>query len=469
MKSLMHSYLRIAICVLLSLHPLAYTYAFTTEASPESGDDLGVAKSLLRLRLLYEYSQLQSVNDFVAKFISDRPESEKKEVKKRLSKLKTLPKLEIIENGVSFSADSLILKVDMREMEKHRFIVNGQAFTVSGKSSVLTQAEILADLIQHPRKGRYGALFSIIVPQAQASESSLAIFLALVGTAVMQQIISHYMPNGLDVFDYSYCDWHVRVINKGVNPENPIFCKAYRNEKKDLAKANPEITSVQRALTDGSPNGTKYKTGEGEVCPFQTKDGHYHGIVTVISAVDVIHQGKDADVQSSMEAKDSGVVRIYALLDGAKLKSASIYRDSYVDGKSVSVMEAAYKVDVNSVLEKIILMPDKTPGVGTTSKNGKHSSLSKQNKEDLETQIRADADLKDNPQMRAKQAYYQGLFKHLGDRLKACKTKADEKEAAKLAPPSSTQTGSKESGKGGRSGGVDGPGYSGYSGEWGSK
>lgn len=422
MTKMMRSILKQALCILLILNTQVKAFS---DAQPDLDSDLDTRATLTRLRLLLEYSEVRTAAEFVEKFASQRPAEEKKEFLKRISPLKTLPKLEAIENGIMLSQDSETIKIDMRFMDKRRFLVNGQAFTPSPNHSWIVQGDILLDLLQHPRK-THSSMFYLLVPQAHAF-GPLLTAVAFVGLALVNVAIPHYGNDALEALDWSACD-EMKRRGKGQLPANPKICKDYRIEVAKLNQADPRNNAASDLLLSKTSETEDYKTGE-EVCPFQTKDQHYDGIVVIAPNEKSLQQVKGSKSQGSKTSDSTLIVRVYAQLDGEKLKNASVYHDEYVNGEYKPSPVAKYELDDKSIL-KAISLPD-TSKAGEAS-GGKH----KKEVPRLSIKIDAAADLKDDPKMQADQDRYKGLFKHLVKRLLICKDKSEGKAAIKIAPAS---------------------------------
>ena len=404
--------------------------------------DLETRSQLIRARLIFDYQKLKTVSEFIEQFAREKSHAEKTEIAKRLSKLQKLPKIEAIENGIMISSDAISLKIDMRYMNARRFLVNDQSFTVAPKLSWPLQTDILLDKLVNPRsKSTHGALLSLLIPQAHAVVINTVIWAALtmVSVGILNTAISHWGNDGLNALDWQFCD-SLRRSTGGDMPRNPKICKEYRKELDALAKQTPANEAVKNALSDGSSKNEKYITGKEEICPFQVTDKHYHAKITIVPTSEASSNNQQSKTNNvTSEQGEATLVRIYAQVEGDKLKSASVYHDEYVEGESKSTLLANYLVDSESILEEIVIPKLRVDAASlkkekTESPQKLPERSAKQNNDNLTIRIRATANLQDQPELQAQQAYFQGIFKHLGDRLKVCKIKSDEKEAAKIAP-----------------------------------
>ncbi|HEY8270197.1 MAG TPA: hypothetical protein VIG33_04865 [Pseudobdellovibrionaceae bacterium] len=412
LTSRMGSILKLSLCILMVINSQVHAYS---PKAPVLEDDLDARSTLVRERLLIEYAEIKSASQFIEKFAPQRPAAEKVELLKRLSKLKRLPKLEAIANGLRLTQDSMSFDMDLQSISKRRFLINGQVFTFSPNHSWVIQSEILWDKLQHPRKSSY-SLFSLLIPEAHGvvMQTIMAFGYTVILMGLVNTAIGHYGNDGFNVLDWEVCE-RVRKSNNGEFPRNPRFCKDYRREVEEQAKKMPGANAVQVALTDAGSKSEKYSTSN-ETCPDQNKDQHYNGTVTIVSKEEPTQRNKDVKNEVVKSNEGLKLVRVYAEVDGTRLKSASVYHDDLVKGESKSKLLATYVVDGNSVLEEIV--------IPASSKIN-----SKLSKEKLTTRISASADLKDKPDLQAQQAFFQGLFSNLGDRLKFCKMQKENKEA----------------------------------------
>jgi hypothetical protein len=429
----------------------------------EGNHDLDSDTYLFRDSLLIKYSETKTVEQFIETFISNRSDEEKKEAAKRLAGFE-LPKMDRIEYGFRLSSGEDSVSFDLRDMSKHRFVINGVSFTVDPKFPLHMQADILKKKLLENGKKPF-SFFSLFLPEAMAVGAVKTIFLSgatIIGMGLVNSGLGEATGDLWRAARWQVCDFYT---DQGVKmPRNPEVCKEYRLLLEKQAKEKPENQSVKNALSESNVKSGDIFTTDREFCPFQNDENRYHADIRIIreqpgqkECLTKKNPKENADCLVKLKAKeDEGKkacraiqdakekktclekyemsLRIYAIIDGDKAKKASVYQDVYLNGKSDSNLIVDFVVDGKSDLKEYKYFSTQT------NKSDKMTTN--------EMTIAADADLaKLPPETRAKRDFFHSIFEHLAKRLVSCNLLKEEADAKKITSPktnSTVDTGSKK-------------------------
>lgn len=331
----------------------------------------------------FDYQILKTKEQFISKFGANLRPEDRQELEKSLQTMKALPKLVANGNWMKFYGEGYTLTLDLNRAWNKIIVVNGIQTALDTKSPLAPQVKVLIEKIK--RNGREVSRMDLILPKAYAIAPLIIAGLAFIGMTVGGVVVNRYAGTSLDLLDYNVC-WVMEKKVKWIDENSPI-CKEYIKTQKELASKNPEVKAVQDALKDVSV--TDPIEVSVETCAHRSSDQTYR------SEVQFIKEGVRARVEVTFDPEKK--VKEFKVLeyDSENIVATYILKDQIL--QSIRVPNPNAGKSTGGVLEP------------------------------ADIEISATDEIKD-PLISAKQKMNKNLFQKIGQRLGACKSRADNLE-----------------------------------------
>ncbi|MBX3018655.1 MAG: hypothetical protein KF767_12250 [Bdellovibrionaceae bacterium] len=346
-------------------------------------------------RTLFEFQQVKSVNDFVARYTTNWKEEDRAAFKKYSRSLKRWPEIQQDGTAARFKIGKDELRMDFREISRKVVYLGKVRIELNHHETFLKQIE---KALAQPG-AQESALYRAFVPEAHALAPFVAIPLAFVGVAIANKLVDRYGDRALDATEYGACylgieqaSWEYMKTTK--------MCEKYIEAQKKVVAENPTVLAAKPALVDSKPGEAPIKTA-GETC----------------GEIGDVSKGKQEYKAFYQVLKEGLELRVSAQIDGTKLGKIEMY-----DAKTGKLV-VRYNANADNTLSEILVPNPKRTGEATGEKEGGVVPA--------EISLPLVAKL-DDPEQAALRTLYLRIYQHFGDRLTSCKAKTADRIAGEV-------------------------------------